>query len=249
MLVDDRMTISTPEGVEVEMVLAGLGSRFLARLLDTFIQAVGIIALAIVTAVANTAGLGGWAGALFAVGAFGLLWVYDVACETLASGRTPGKRVAGIRVVGLRGEPVGFRASAVRNVLRIIEFALVYLPAVVSVLLTKRNQRLGDLAAGTVVVREVFGGRARAARAPTMWAQLSVPAQAVATWDVSAITGEELRTVRRFLDRRLELPWHIRNYLGWELVSRLAPRIVGVPDDAHPEYVLEGLVVAKHARA
>jgi uncharacterized RDD family membrane protein YckC len=245
-LVDDRMTIATPEGVDVEMVLAGLGSRFLARLLDSSIQAMGIIALAIVAAVAGSAGLGGWAGALFAFGVFCLLWVYDVACETLGSGRTPGKRAAGIRVVGLRGEPVGFRASAVRNVLRIIELALLYLPAFVSILLSPRNQRLGDIAAGTVVVREVFGGRARLA---TPWTQLSVPADAVATWDVSAISADELATVRQFLDRRLELPWHIRNYLGWELVQRLAPRIAGAPDNAHPEYVLEGLVVAKHARA
>jgi uncharacterized RDD family membrane protein YckC len=246
-LVDDRMTIATPEGVEVEMVLAGLGSRFLARLLDTLIQAVCIIALAIVAALASPA-IGGFAPAVAIVGFFLVLWVYDVAFETLASGRTPGKRAAGIRVVGLRGEPVSFRASAVRNIVRLFEIVFFfYLPAVIAILSTRHDQRLGDLAAGTVVARERFGGH----NPPTLttWAAISVPAEAVVTWDVSAITPDEVQTIRRFLDRRLELPWHVRGYLATELTHRLAPKITGAPEDVHPEYVLEGIVAAKQARA
>jgi uncharacterized RDD family membrane protein YckC len=243
-LVDDRVTIATPEGVEVELVLAGLGSRFLARLLDTLIQAGCIIALGIAGGLAP---LGGFGVAFFIVGAFCAFWVYDVAFETLSSGRTPGKRAAGIRVVGMRGEPIGFVTSAVRNVVRIADLSVLYLPGVFSILLTARNQRLGDLAAGTVVVRDAFGGRS--SDAATTWSSITVTAAAVATWDVSAINADEVLTVRRFLDRRVELPWHVRNYLGSELVHRLAPRITGVPDNVHPEYVLEGVVVAKHARS
>ncbi len=241
------MTIATPEGVEVEMVLAGLGSRFLARLLDTLIQAVCIIALAIIAGVASTA-IGGYAAAFGVVGFFLVLWAYDVVFETLASGRTPGKQAAGIRVVGMRGEPVSFRASAVRNIVRVFELVFfLYLPAVVSILLTRHDQRLGDLAAGTVVVREKFGGHAP----PTLttFAAITVQPAMVATWDVSAITAREVQTVRRFLDRRLELPWHVRGYLAHELVQRLAPKVTGLPHDAHPEYVLEGIVVAKQSRA
>jgi uncharacterized RDD family membrane protein YckC len=247
-LVDDRMTIATPEGVEVEMVLAGLGSRFLARLLDSLIQAVCIIALGIAAAVTGQTGVGDWALLFWVVGVFVVVWVYDVAFETLASGRTPGKRAAGIRVVGMRGEAIGFRASAVRNVLRIIDLVLLYFPAVLSILLTRRNQRLGDLAAGTVVVREAFGGR-RGDDTVSSWSQVTVAPAAVATWDVSALTTDDVLTVRRFLDRRLALPWHIRTYLGTELVQRIAPRVTGVPDNVHPEYLLEGVVVAKQARA
>src|SRR3954451_20340301 len=156
------MTIATPEGVEVEIVLAGLGSRFLARLLDSFIQALCIFALLTVTglgvAVAGSDNFGGVGAAVFFVGLFAVVWVYDIAFETLASGRTPGKRAAGIRVVGMRGEPVSFRASAIRNVVRVFELVLLYLPAVFSILLTRHSQRLGDLAAGTVVARDSFGG-------------------------------------------------------------------------------------------
>jgi uncharacterized RDD family membrane protein YckC len=244
-LVDDRMTIATPEGVEVEMVLAGLGSRFLARLLDMLIQAVCIIALALVAG-AFGEDQNGFALAFFFVGLFCALWVYDVAFETLASGRTPGKRAAGIRVVGRHGEPVSFGASAVRNILRIIDWVLLFLPAAISILVTQHNQRLGDLAAGTVVVREAFGGRDSTYEAP---AALTVPVDAVATWDVSAVTPAEVQMVRRFLDRRIALPWHVRTYLGSELVHRIAPRVSGVPGNVHPEYVLEGIVVAKRARA
>jgi uncharacterized RDD family membrane protein YckC len=246
-LVDDRIAIATPEGVEVEMVLAGLGSRFLARMLDTVIQVVCIIALLIVAAVASQSGVDGIGLAFVALGMFLVLWAYDVAFETLAAGRTPGKRAAGIRVVGMRGEPIGFRASAIRNVLRLFEIALAYLPAVLSIVLTRHGQRLGDLAAGTVVAREAFGGRAPATE--NMWSALTVRPADVAEWDVSAVTPDEVLAVRRFLDRRLALPWHIRTYLGNQLVQRLAPRITGLPEDAHPEYLLEGVVVAKSARA
>jgi hypothetical protein len=133
--------------------------------------------------------------------------------------------------------------------LRIIELLTLYLPAVFSILLTRHDQRLGDLAAGTLVIRERFGGRTSNTDAQNPWSSISVRPAAVATWDVSGITPDETQTVGRFLDRRLELPWHIRGYLANELVQRLAPRITGAPENAHPEFVLEGIVVAKHARA
>jgi uncharacterized RDD family membrane protein YckC len=244
-LVDDRVAIATPEGVEVELVLSGLGSRFLARLLDTFVQSLCIIALVVIAVITNDS-IGGWGLAFAIVGFFLVMFVYDVAFEVLASGRTPGKRAAGIRVVGLRGQPVGFRESAVRNVVRLLDLSIAYLPAVLAILTTSKNQRLGDLAAGTIVVRERFGGTGATTAVPPA---LTVPADAVVGWDVSTITGDDVAVVRRFLDRRLELPWPIRVHLANELTYRLAPRVTGVPAGVHPEYVLEGIVVAKHARA
>ncbi len=249
MLVDDRVTIATPEGVDVELILAGLGSRFLARLIDTLVQAVSILALGAIALAIGGPTSRGWAAAVAVLGVFLVIFAYDLAFETLASGRTPGKRVAGIRVVGMRGQPVSFLASAVRNVVRVIEEALLYLPSVVSILGTARDQRLGDLAAGTIVVREQFGGRAPDGANFSAVAPITVTSDAVADWDVSAITPAEVLAVRQFLDRRLSLPWHIRAYLAGELVQRLAPRVTGLPVNAHPEYVLEGIAVAKHARA
>jgi uncharacterized RDD family membrane protein YckC len=240
---DDRVTLATPEGVALELILAGLGSRFLARLLDSVIQIGVIIALAL--------GLGatgsdrpGWSTAIVIVLIFLVVFAYDVVFETLNHGRTIGKQAAGIRVVGLAGEPVRFLASSIRNVARILDFLpAFYLIGTISILATERDQRLGDLAGGTLVMRDRFPGMTRAT-APIM-----VSAGAVAGWDVSAVGSEELQAVRQFLDRRLELTGPARSYFAADLANRLAPRVAGIPPYSHPEYVLEGIVVAKQARA
>ncbi|HZB74666.1 MAG TPA: RDD family protein, partial [Solirubrobacteraceae bacterium] len=117
---EERTRIATPEGVELELVLAGLASRFMAELLDGLILGVLIAALVAAAALA-----GGGAGVLILVIALGgillLAIAYHVAFEVLAGGRTPGKRWCGLRVVLEGGEPVGLRASAIRNLLRLIE--------------------------------------------------------------------------------------------------------------------------------
>ena len=245
MTYEDRITIPTPEGVELELVLAGVGSRMVSSIVDELLKGAVLFALFIV---AGSFGPdeGGFFLALLIVAAFVVFWGYDVAFETLASGRTPGKRVAGLRVVRLGGEPVGFVASAVRNLFRIVDMqpGFVYAVGALTVLFTERNQRLGDLAAGTLVVRE--------RRAPLPYARPAVPdlatADRYATWDVSAVTAHELVTVRRFLDRRWQLDPGARNRLGWELAERLRPKVAGAPPNLHPEQFLEALAEAKASR-
>jgi uncharacterized RDD family membrane protein YckC len=237
---DDRITIATPEGVAIEMVLAGLGSRFLARLLDSVIQLLIIIALAVVLGVTGSSGIG---IAVFVIMVFLVVFAYDVVLETLNNGRTVGKMAAGIRVVGLMGEPVRFTTSSVRNIARIADFLPVfYLVGTISIVATQHDQRLGDLAAGTVVVRDRFPGLAQ------LPAPITVTPAAVATWDVSAIRPDEVQAIRQFLDRRLSLRWPARSYFALDLVNRVGPRVVGVPPNSHPEFVLEGIVVAKQSR-
>ena len=240
MQLDDRITIATPEGVAIDVVLAGLGSRFLARLLDSVIQILAIIALAVMIGAADGSGI---VRAVVIVLIFLVVFVYDVAFEVLNHGRTPGKLAAGIRVVGDAGEPVRFLASAIRNIVRLVDFLPVfYLVGSISIVATRHDQRLGDLAAGTVVARDRFPGLAHAA------APITVTPDLVATWDVSAIRPEEVHAVRQFLDRRLSLRWPARSYFAVDLANRLGPRVVGVPPNSHPEYVLEGIVVAKQHR-
>ena len=240
MQLDNRVTFVTPEGVTLELVLAGLGSRFLARLLDTVIQLALVAALAIAV---NASGSPGWLQAIAIVLTFLIVFAYDIILETLNNGRTVGKLAAGIRVVGRNGEPVRFLASAVRNIARILDFLpLLYLIGTISIVTTPRGQRVGDLAAGTIVARDRFPGLAHAP------APLTVTPAAVATWDVSAITPNELQAVRHFLDRRLELRWAARSYFAVDLANRLGPKVAGVPANSHPEYVLEGIVVAKQSR-
>ena len=241
MLLDDRVTIATPEGVSLELVLAGVGSRFVARLLDTLIQGTIILALGIVVYVVPSPGI---VRAIARILVFVVLFGYDIPFEVLKDGRTIGKSAAGIRVVGARGEPVSFLASAIRNIMRLFDFLpLLYVIGVVSIVASHDDQRLGDLAAGTVVVRDRFPGLAAMRSAP-----VTVPAYSVASWDVSAVDAAELATIQRFLDRRLDMAPHVRGYFAARLAADVAPKVTGAPYGAHPEYLLEGVVVAKQAR-
>ena len=254
---EDRISIPTPEGVELELVLAGVGSRLVAALADFVVKGVVLLALWIV---GDALGGEGFVVALLIVGSFLVWFGYDVAFETLASGRTPGKRAAGLRVVRLGGGPVGFLASAVRNLLRLVDsLPGIYAVGAVCILFSRRNQRLGDLAAGTLVVRE--------RRAPLPAANWPVSdfgvrnfgvrnfgvgdfaaADRYAAWDVSGVTSFELVTVRRFLERRWQIDPGARGRLGWELAERLRPKVAGAPPDLSPEQFLEALAEAKASR-
>lgn len=243
MTLDDRITIATPEGLEVDLVLAGLGSRFIARLIDSLIQFGTILALLILSAWLHN----GWIDAGLIVIDFAIFFVYDIVFEVFGSGRTIGKRAAGLRVVRSGGQPVGFWASAVRNILRLVDFLpSLYLVGTISIIVSAHNQRLGDLAAGTIVVRE----RATQPQSEgwVAWSRPTVPPDAVVGWDVSAVSPAEVAAVRAFLDRRLTLPPDARARIGYDLAVRLGAKVSGIPAEAHPEYVLEGVLVAKEHR-
>lgn len=145
------------------------------------------------------------------------------------------------------GTPVGFLASALRNVLRIVDsLPGFYLVGILFVLFTKNNQRLGDLAAGTIVVRE---RRQKTALPPPVVQAVGAPDPAdMALYDVSAVSAEELATVRRFLDRRSMLTPDARDRLAREMATRLGPKVVGPSRQWEPEAFLEYLVAAKAAR-
>jgi uncharacterized RDD family membrane protein YckC len=241
---EDRVRIATPEGVDLELTLAGVGSRFSAALIDFLIQIGLLIALAV--AFFLGVGFGGWGDALFTVLAFLLFAGYDVLFEVFASGRTPGKRLNGIRVVRLDGSPVRFLTSATRNILRLIDIQFLYLVGIVCILVTSRNQRLGDLAAGTLIVRERLGAR------PDAFAAAVTPAPSPAgdwqVWDVGGVTAEELVAVRSFLERRSELTVEARSQLAGELAEGLRRKVPGMVEDGPPETFLESLVAAKEHR-
>ena len=243
---EDRISIPTPEGVELELVLAGIGSRLVSSLVDFLVKAVILVALFILGAAIGGEDAGGFLVAVLIIASFLVFFGYDVAFETLASGRTPGKRAAGLRVVRLGGEPVGFMASAVRNLLRLVDMqpGMLYAVGATTMFFSRRNQRLGDLAAGTLVVRE--------RRVPLPAVRPAVPdfaaADRYAAWDVSGVTPFELVTVRRFLERRWQLDPGARNRLGWELAERLRPKVAGAPPNLHPEQFLEALAEAKASR-
>jgi uncharacterized RDD family membrane protein YckC len=250
---EDKVTITTAEGVTLELPLAGIGSRAIAAFVDHALKA--LLTLAVVAALAGGTALfdmGDSAGddgflvaiAIAFVAIFLINFGYDVLFETLASGRTPGKRWTGLRVVRNGGGPVSFIPSAVRNLVRLVDLLPgAYAVGLIAVVVSSKNQRLGDMAAGTLVVRE------RQAKTPGVpaWAATPVRAEPPAAIDVSAITGEELATIRSFLQRRATLTPDARSKLAWELAERLRPRVGGVSGQEHPEIFLEQIAAAKAA--
>ena len=236
---EDTRTISTPEGVELQLRLGGLGSRFTAGLIDFAIK--GALVGAVTLAVALLAG-GTATTIAFIVVLFFATVGYDVLFEVRAAGRSPGKRALGLRVVMADGAAVGLRASAVRNLLRLVEgLPLSYVPAIVSILLTRNNQRLGDLAAGTVVAREPAAAGPSYSPPPSTGEDLG-------SWDVSAVTPEELAAVRSFLDRRSGFAPAARRELARTLAERVGEHVDGAPAGIPYERFLEDLARAKASR-
>jgi len=157
--VEPRLELETPERVAVALDLAGLGARAFAWLLDALLIFLGWMMGFFVYSFWGDV-LRRWqalsaVGQLLVVAAVVMTgWGWDVAWELLADGRTPGKRAMGLRVVRTDGAPVGLAESIGRNLLRVVELPFGYAPAILAVALGPRRQRLGDLVAGTLVVRE-----------------------------------------------------------------------------------------------
>lgn len=147
------MSIVTPEAVPLEFELAGVGSRMLALSLDLAVQLLALLALAVVAGLGAASGLPESASAVITVVALFLIVLgYPVLSETFWSGRTVGKAAVGLRVRTTEGAPIRFRHAAIRGALGLVDFWLTSgVAATLSVLLTRDSQRLGDLAAGTVV--------------------------------------------------------------------------------------------------
>ena len=161
-MISTALPIETPEGITFTYELASLPDRGKAYAIDLLIRAVAVFGLgALVMLLLGPllpAGLGLWM-----VVAFVVEWFYYVVFEVAMDGQSVGKRLLGLRVVKVAGHPIGFYDSVLRNLLRAADaLPLTYAAGVISVLLTRRFQRLGDLAAGTIVVHERktwFGSR------------------------------------------------------------------------------------------
>lgn len=250
---EDRLSITTPEGLSLDLVLAGLGSRVVAGSIDLVLKLLLVAAvLALVAggdAIAGGAidvfdGGGAVVAGVLALGFFLVTFFYDVLFETLSDGRTPGKRLISLRVVHGEGHPVGLRTSLIRNILRLIDGpGTGYMVGILAILLTPRHRRLGDLAAGTYVIREPRAVAVAPAPAPVL--PYGDPAE---HWDLSALRQEDLLAVRQFLERRESLTPDARAHLALQLSTGLMPRIGGAGEEVASERFLERLLAAKAGR-
>jgi uncharacterized RDD family membrane protein YckC len=159
--VNDELQVATPERVAVDLPIAGLGSRAMAYVVDVGLLGAALMVLYFAGSffVADpqelVLQLSSLARTLLLVGAFFAMWVYWTLLEVIWHGQTPGKRLLRIRVVKGDGSPVTVFASAVRNLLRIVDFMPACYPVgLITMLVDKKHRRLGDLLAGTVLVRD-----------------------------------------------------------------------------------------------
>ncbi|HYN77243.1 MAG TPA: RDD family protein [Lamprocystis sp. (in: g-proteobacteria)] len=197
----------TPEGVDLGLRPAGPAVRALALVLD------GAIRLALYLAITLPLALAGFGSGILLVSVFLLEWVYPVVFE-VCTGATPGKRAMGLAVVHDDGTPVGLPASAIRNLLRAVDFLpILYGVGLVSTLSDRDFRRLGDLAAGTLVVhadRSADGlagwrGKDRAEVTTARVATSARPPPGLPLATAQAILAFDERAARLSVARRIEL--------------------------------------------
>jgi uncharacterized RDD family membrane protein YckC len=220
-------SVVTPEAVPLDLRLAGLGSRFLGLIIDWTIQFAALFALLMASLGLTGGDLGGVGIAFLILMAFLIVFGYPVALETLWRGRTVGKAALGLRVVTTEGGPITFRHASIRTAVGIVDFPLTSgAAAVISVLATRRNQRLGDLAAGTLVLRERTGLPQPVATTFAVPAGLESYA---ATLDVSGLSAEDYRAVRALVLRAPNLAPPVRYQLALELADAVSTRVRPLP--------------------
>lgn len=158
---DPSLSVETPERVALSLDIAGLGTRTLAYLVDALLLFLFWATLSFVSSFVievspdQLAGLSAFLQAALVFGVFAVQWGYWVAFETLWSGQSPGKRALHIRVVKLDGSPVTFLDIALRSLGRVVDFLpALYAVGILTMVVNPLGRRLGDLLAGTVVVRE-----------------------------------------------------------------------------------------------
>jgi uncharacterized RDD family membrane protein YckC len=228
----------TPEAVTIAVDVAGLGSRMIAWLIDTLLQAVIVVPILIGVGVGDLSGTVELVVVSLVV--FLIVWGYYPLFELFWEGRTPGKRAQRLRVRRTDGQPAGGAAIMVRNLIRIVDVFLFPFLAVISMIVTSRAQRLGDLAAGTMVVRE---RRLSAPRAVAMPRRSDLPVV-----DATGLSEREYDVIRSFLSRRSSLDPAARWRLAAQLSSALRGRVGSVPEGLTDEAMLEAVAQAYRGR-
>ncbi len=259
----DELNIDTPELVDIEMPLAGIGSRFIALLVDSLIWFAGILVIVVLIAIFAQSGSPAstptssdiseqWAVAIVIFIIFLLNWGYFTLFEAFCNGRTPGKRVARIRVIQRTGRAIGLFESMARNLIRYVDqFPLCYAVGVIAIFASRQHQRLGDMAAGTLVVRD------RVQEAPlwgdsgarTFTAQIFAPgapapephnAYSLPPTGIARLSSSDLEVLEGFFARRLDLSLPMRRALSERIAAAIQSKSgLEPPEGASVETFLE----------
>jgi len=228
---EDILIIETPERVPLHFALASIGNRFIAAAIDHAIQGLTLALIFIAAVVLSSfpiieramASAPKWVWAVAILILFLIFAGYFAFFEWIWSGQTPGKRWLKLRVIREDGRPITFWEASVRNLLRSFDMMPFpfYSVGLISVFSTNRDQRVGDMVAGTVVVRE------REAEAPAFAQVFATPVSDPAlrrsfkpvdfTASLSSLTESEIQVVETFLRRRWDLSDVPRQWMAWRV--------------------------------
>jgi len=263
-----QIEIATPEQVELQFGIAGIGSRFVAQLVDLLIMLafffveflcfLGLAAAAPSQPDAHLDTAGKWFVAFVILINFLVFWGYFTLFEALWRGQTPGKRLMKLRVIKDSGRQITFFESLARNLIRFLELFIpgLYLTAVVTMLCNRRNKRLGDFAAGTIVVHEsleetplVFQTSTTlvapvsfAAHEPERLAPWATPVEARFPADAVARLGaQDLVVIETFFARMLDLPLDTRAAMAQRIAAQLTAKMGVALPEGNPERTMESI--------
>jgi uncharacterized RDD family membrane protein YckC len=231
-LPDSDLVVATPERVSFGYQVAGIGTRAIAQLLDLLILSGVLLGIWFAAIAVGQTGLDTVAYLLALLGTFVIVFGYFWACEAFWSGQTVGKKVFRLRAVGDRGEPMTFMQAGIRNIVRLVDFLpYAYGVGIVVLFINGKGKRLGDLAAGTIVVKDsdslqlwqLPGGRPPA---PAASPQPEVPAIAFAPATPQELLLRRLdpelrRFVTSYARRKHELPLPLRAQLAGQVQAHL----------------------------
>jgi uncharacterized RDD family membrane protein YckC len=267
----DTHYIDTPEQVGLEFSVAGIGSRFVALLLDMLIvcailllELLVIIMIGAASTAAPSSGklgeaAGKWFVAIIIFINFAIFWGYFALFEAYWKGQTPGKRVMKLRVIKDSGRQITFFEALARNLLRVVDYLpSFFLVGVVTMLCNKRNQRLGDLVAGTLVVHErldessLLYQTSTTLVAPVGFAAPTIGQEVVAPWGnavapmfpddaVAKLSSQDLMVIETFFSRMLDLPMATRASVAYRMAAQMAAKMGVVVPEGNPERALESV--------
>ena len=249
-LPDDYLSIDTPENVAFGYDVSGIGSRFLAAIVDTILilllQAIVNIPVLLLVSLL----LGSMddesvvlltSVALLSLVAFAFFWGYYIFFEIFWNGQSPGKRLVGLRVIRTDGTPITLVESIVRNLIRLIDFLPVYYGiGIVTMFINQQSRRLGDLAAGTLVVydRPTITLESLAATSATSASPQPV-STTVMELPIERLTSQDIQMAEDFLRRRHELA--NRMVLAERILNTLFERM-GQPTPRALSWEIENLL-------
>lgn len=270
---EETLIIETPERVPLEFALASIGNRFLAVAIDHFIQYLSIFLIAwMAISLGNLGGPSGigdpehffsempkWTLAVMIVGIFVIFASYFILFEWLWNGQTPGKRLLKLRVIREDGRPLTLWEAIARNLLRIADaipgFVFpVYSVGLITIFLSNRDQRLGDVFAGTVVIRErtdeapSFADTFSNPVSDTAFSRVQKPVNTDA--NISSLNDREVEVVESFLRRRWDLTERQRLWMAWRIALPLMYKLKPNYDVENFTYegFLEEILHRFHAR-